>query len=245
MERRTLKGRIEQALEQAGLFVAVEEQGQIIRLNGRVDSPEARVAATDIVAGNAPGRRIDNDLEVEVVAPETVTDFRSDAPPAGDLPESLDEIRGEGSEFEPDFTDQALATNPVDMGDEASADVEPSPDDGESVLFPPTDPVVTVGDRWDAEVVGGFAPTSMDDMAVAPSALDNLPGDEALADAVRRELREDALTTDLQVRVLVRRGIVHLRGRVPTLDDAESAEEVAGRIPGVREVVEELEVADL
>jgi osmotically-inducible protein OsmY len=244
VEQESLGRRIEQALEQAGFFVAVEEQGQIIRLNGRVASPEARVAAADIVVGIAPGRRIDNDLEVEELAPETVTEFNSDDPTAGDLPDSLAEVRAEGSEFEPDFTDQELATSVVDMGGEASADINLSPE-GEADFFPPTDPVITVADRWDAEVVGGFAPTSMDSVDVEPSALDNQPGDEALADAVRRELREDALTTDLQVRVLLRRGVVHLRGRVPTLDDAESAEEVAGRVPGIREVVEELEVADL
>ena len=71
------------------------------------------------------------------------------------------------------------------------------------------------------------------------------PGDEAIADAIRRELREDALTTDLTIRVTVRDGVAHLRGSVPSLDDAESAEEVAGRVPGVREVIEELDVAGL
>ena len=41
----------------------------------------------------------------------------------------------------------------------------------------------------------------------------------------------------------MRNRVGHLRGLVQTLDDAEAAEEVAGRIPNVREVVEELEVA--
>ena len=43
----------------------------------------------------------------------------------------------------------------------------------------------------------------------------------------------------------MRDGIVRLRGIVPTLDDAESAEEVAGRVPTVIEILEELEVAAL
>jgi osmotically-inducible protein OsmY len=34
-----------------------------------------------------------------------------------------------------------------------------------------------------------------------------------------------------------------LRGSVPSLEDADAVEEVASRVPGVREVVEELEVA--
>jgi hypothetical protein len=42
--------------------------------------------------------------------------------------------------------------------------------------------------------------------------LDGRPGDEAIADAVRRELREDATTTSLEAEVLVHAGGVHLRG---------------------------------
>src|SRR5919204_2063333 len=55
------------------------------------------------------------------------------------------------------------------------------------------------------------------------------PGDEALADAVRRELAEDSATTDLNIVVAVRNGVAHLRGRVSDLDDADNPESVAGR----------------
>jgi len=82
----------------------------------------------------------------------------------------------------------------------------------------------------------------MDSLEVAPSAEDGMPGDEAIADAIRRELREDAATTDLRIRVVVRQGIVRLLGKVPTLDDADNAESVAARVAGVRELIEELDV---
>jgi osmotically-inducible protein OsmY len=65
------------------------------------------------------------------------------------------------------------------------------------------------------------------------------------ADAIRRELREDAATTDLVIEVVVEQGIARLRGRVPGLEDADNAEAVAARVPGLRDVVEELEVATL
>lgn len=52
------------------------------------------------------------------------------------------------------------------------------------------------------------------------------------------ELREDAATTDLRVDVLVWDGVVRLRGTVPTLEDADNAEAVAARVPGVREELE-------
>jgi osmotically-inducible protein OsmY len=92
-------------------------------------------------------------------------------------------------------------------------------------------------------VLNGF--DSGEDLSVEPSSMDGRPGDEALADAVRRELAEDAATTDLEIVVAVRQGVAHLRGRVSDLDDADNAEAVAARVPGIREVVEELEVANV
>jgi osmotically-inducible protein OsmY len=77
---------------------------------------------------------------------------------------------------------------------------------------------------------------------VAPSSLDRQPGDEALADAIRRELREDAATTELKIQVEVVEGIAYLRGAVPHMEDLDAVEAVAGEVPGVREVVDELEV---
>jgi len=62
---------------------------------------------------------------------------------------------------------------------------------------------------------------------------------------VRRRLAEDAATTDLTIVVAVRNGVAHLRGQVTDLDDADNAENVAASVPGIREVVEELEVASI
>ena len=94
-----------------------------------------------------------------------------------------------------------------------------------------------------SHVLGGFG--SGEEVPVESSASDTRPGDEALADAVRRELAEDAATTDLTIFVAVRNGVVHLRGQVTDLDDADNAESVAASVPGIREVVEELEVTSV
>jgi osmotically-inducible protein OsmY len=240
-EKQSIQQRIERAIADAGLAAIVTDAGKAIRLDGLVDTDEARRAASDIVAAIAPDRRIENNLEVETILPLSSTALRSEAPAAGDLPDTVDEALA-GSDLEPDFTDQILETSATEMDGEASATDDPDPN-GEPVFFPPTDPVMTIDDQNNPQVLGGFAPTSMDEIEVEPSALDGRPGDEALADAIRRELREDALTTDLSIRVAVRNGVARLRGSVPSLDDAENAEEVAGRVPGVREVVEELDVA--
>lgn len=67
--------------------------------------------------------------------------------------------------------------------------------------------------------------------------------DLALEDAVRRELREDAATTDLELEVEVRDGVAYLRGTVQDLVDSDNAAAVASRIPGVVDVVDELRIA--
>jgi osmotically-inducible protein OsmY len=101
---------------------------------------------------------------------------------------------------------------------------------------------VTTNARGEAEVLGGFEQDAMSEVDVPRSAQDGQLGDEAIADAIRQELREDATTTDLRIRVLVRKGVAHLRGHVAGPEDAENAEDVASRVPGVAEVVDELEV---
>src|SRR5205085_11424528 len=79
------------------------------------------------------------------------------------------------------FPEAPLDTTPVeDFTAQPTADAEDV--DGEGVIFPPTDPVVTTGAHGRTEVLGGFEPTSMTADQVAPSALDHQPGDEALAD---------------------------------------------------------------
>ena len=58
-------------------------------------------------------------------------------------------------------------------------------------------------------------------MEVEPSSLDDRVGDEALADAVRRELRQDAATAQLDISVTVQGGVAFLCGLVPGIEDVE------------------------
>ena len=245
MAHSTLTARIERALtEEAGLYVAVEESEGAIVLNGRVDSPESCRAAEDIVARIAPGARIDNNLEVETTIPQDAAEFNADEPTHLQPAESVAEIEYEGADIAPDFTDQPIETTGIeDFAEPLRLDTETVGilDETENVVVPPTDPVISTA-SGNAEVLGGFAATSMDEQDVAPSAEDSYLGDEAIADAVRRELAEDATTTTLRLEVEVRQGTVFLRGAVDGLEDADNAEAVAGRVPGVREVREQLRV---
>lgn len=240
----SLAADVERALEeQADISAAVEVTADALVLSGRVDTAEARQAAEDIALEFATGRRIDNGLEVESVAPVSVADFNAGEISASNLPETRGEITRGGGEIDPDFTDQRLNAPGPESSTLGSDDPETSPDT--EAFFPPTDPVVTTDVRGDAKVLGGFAPTSTSSVGVERSALDGSLGDEAIADAVRRELREEALTTDLPVDVEVRQGVAYLRGTVPALADAENAEAVASRVPGVTDVVEELQIVAL
>jgi osmotically-inducible protein OsmY len=229
-----LIARIERELEEIDQPVAVEESGDAIVISGFVDSEEMRQAVEDIVAELAPHRRIESSLEIESLLPEDLNRFESDEVLATDLPDGLEELEAGEHEYEPSFTDQSLDTDTADV-------VE----NGDEPFFPPTDPVLTSDTLGRPEVLGGFSATADQEVEVERSASDRRLGDEAIAEAVRQELREDASTAGLPVDVFVRRGVAHLRGSVSGIQDAESAEAIADRVPGVHEVVDEIEVLDL
>lgn len=143
-----------------------------------------------------------------------------------------DAIIGEGGLME-DFSVSSMTDNSL----ESTENAEP--------YSPPTDPVIMplANDATGAEVIGGMS------RAGGTAALEGLEDeyqgpvpDDLLADKVLAALRADALTSGLDVEVLARDGIVTLRGTVPSLDDAESAESVAGDVDGVLDVNEELTV---
>ena len=244
-ERSPLAKRIERELEEAGLAVVVEDTPEELVVTGIVDSEEERQAVLDIVRkGTGDNSEVSDNVEVAGALPEETS--------IGNLSET--EIAGfDGAEaglqdFESlmpgDFIDQrmsgaagvvqaaASSDSPSDGGDESG-------EDGDIVYVPPIDPVGT-----DRVVIGGFQTSSMDSAEVERSS-DGTFRDEAIREAVLRELLEDAATTALTIQVTVRGGVVRLSGRVDDLEDADSAQEVAARVPGVVDVLEDLDVAHL
>jgi osmotically-inducible protein OsmY len=244
-ERGDLLQRLSRALsEQMGFPVQVTTEQQHLVLTGQADSEAARAEAQATLQELSPHAKLVNRLTVnESRRPRqdgyADHDRRGDQQrPAGS--ESLE--LAEGSDLDPGFDDQPLETNAINVADDSVFDLDP-PAEPDPVYFAPTDPVIGFNGQGGLEVLGGFAATSMSDVAVDRSTLDGQPGDEAIADAVRRELREDAETTSLALTVEVQDGIVHLSGRVADVSDAEDAEEIASRVPGVREVIDETQVA--
>ena len=232
--------------DDAGIFAAVRVGAGVAYLDGMVESAAQRDAASDLAASVEGITRIQNDLEVEEFgAPgeETVADGATNADVGYQM------LQGERTTDtqplreldEPGFNDPI-----AEAGGDVTTNSMIAAEEGIPYM-PPTDPVVRPSnDEQELAVVTGFGETSIDEFpdTLATSALgDGPPGDEDIRQQVVEALRSDAATIDLVVDVIVRNGVVHLRGRVQTLDDADAAEEVAGRVPTVREVVEELEVA--
>lgn len=179
---------------------------------------------------------------------------------------SLDEIEGgqtplsEGMDrlIDPGIGDERLSTNPdvldLDsvyleeseepsfMQDPGTTDIIQVIEEGET-YFPPTDPVLRVSRNQDAEIMGGFAGTSLEE-PVDPEdhPLQVQSNDDEIAEQVRYALMADAYTADLNIEVEVEDGTVFLHGKVGSLDDIEQAEQVAGSVPGVEEVEEDLEI---
>lgn len=242
---RVLAARLSQALsEEFGFPIGVTiAEGQVI-LSGVSDSTESQAAVAESVKWLAPGMPVQNNITVAAgVTAETESAYEDrNLPGDTEPPAGSESIQAEGiSDLDLGFTDQPLETNELNVVDDDVMDLDESVEP-EPAFFAPTDPVLKLGERGGADVLGGFTPTSDTSFEVDRSAEGQQPGDEAIADAVRRELREDALTTDLPIEVVVEEGVVHLHGRVSSLEEAEGAEDVASRVPGVREVLEELEL---
>jgi osmotically-inducible protein OsmY len=246
---RLLQERARTLFLQSGIPVDVDVDDGIARVTGRVDSQRDYQAAIDLIASIDGIVEIEDEIEVMTTAPGSAFDDesveegfeyaekpswsqRADAGDAGDV-----------AEYDPDF-----------MGDPGASarDFREAVEEAEP-YFPPTDPVVRpTDDDQELEVIGGFQDTSMDELAdepaldrpedAPPGAAASVRDDETIREDVLRELREDAATADLELPVEVYRGVVLLRGNVPSLDDALNAEEVAGRVPGVLEVQDEMTI---
>jgi osmotically-inducible protein OsmY len=240
------KAALERALEEvAGVDAAVEVDGGRIVVSGMVSSEEERQAAFDVLHDLAPNTEIVDDLTVMTEMPEQIEGMDLSEADAGGFvgatPESFDT-----EALEPgDFTDQRFIHDPTAASgpsgthpEDSDEPPEDDADEGDDVYIPPTDPV---RDR-NNEVLGGFQTTAMDDDEEPRSQFVGGIADEGLVDAVLLELEQDASTSGLEIQVSSYEGVVRLRGTVQDLEDAENAEAVAARVPGVREVLDELEL---
>lgn len=224
-------GRIIATLEGAGIYVGLEVDGDTLVLTGEVDSDANRQAALDVAraATSGLGVRLVDAIEVMETSPDSAFDRAAlplaDEPWTAGVAGAPADPSQSMAELDADFTDDLGTTDPQ------VAVAEGIP------YYPPTDPVVRPRDDSEAlEVLSGFGPGAPEGGGDEP------PTDDELVERVADALRRDALTSDLVIRVAVRDGVVWLRGEVPAVDDAANAEAIAGDVPGVVEVREDLRV---
>lgn len=225
-------------LRETGLRLVVEEDDGVLVVTGMVESEGERQAALDVARALAPLREVVDDITVMVAMPEYVAALHVASEDVGAFSGGSPGLEEEV--FEPgDFAGPEGTTDPFEAsGSAMSSQDADRGSHGDLAYAPPVDPVGT-----SRRVIGGFEITSMDEEPpVERSTIDGIIDDDAIAGAVHRELAEDAATAGLTIDVAVRHGVVHLLGRVPTLDDAENAEEVAWRVEGVQAVTEKLDV---
>ena len=142
-----------------------------------------------------------------------------------DRPDSPDDAPDSEIELEP--FNQPVENDPTEAVEEA----EP--------YFPPTDPVVRIDHAGETQIASGFESGDTPEQP-APGAIAGTPSDEALEDLVHRALRLDASTAHLHLKVGVLQGVVRLQGPIEDEADAENALAVAGDVPGVVDVIDEL-----
>ena len=113
--------------------------------------------------------------------------------------------------------------------------------DGQGERDAERDPFVETGEDDPIKAVEDGEPYTPPDVARSPT---GASGDQALAAEVRRELSADAATTHLDLTIDVKDGIATLRGPVDDLEDSDRALEAAGRVPGIVDVIDEMEVSE-
>jgi hypothetical protein len=215
--------------------LVIEEDGESLVVSGMVETESEKLAVLDLVAMLSDRRPVEDNVEVTSALPGEARGLRLAAGIARDIDAS--EGLSEDDAIEPgDFMDRTASTDALAVtGSGVEGYDEDASEDGDQTYSPPIDPVAGM-----TNVIGGFSMSSTE-AETERSAFGGY-GDEAIKEAVERELREDSETAELSVRVHVSRGVVRLRGRVQTIDDADSAVAVAERVPGVKEVIEELDV---
>ncbi len=114
---------------------------------------------------------------------------------------------------------------------------------------PPSDPPVVPSeeDPQGVEVAAGFGTTASDEPYDQSHRGESVSEEDAMSARVREALRADAATSRYadSVAIGTRGGTVALRGVVEDLHDTDTLVEVVGRVTGVDEVIDELEVRGL
>lgn len=230
---------LEHAIEEVvDVSTAIEVDGDTLVVTGIIDSAEERQAILDVLNDLEPSIRVVDNLAIGGVMPDEIGELNVSETEVGGFAGAQPGLRDDESLEPGDFTDQQLLNDPQVASGPSGTHADDDVSEGDDVYIPPTDPVRSA----DGEILGGFQTTADQPEPIPVSEV--VPGfaDGALEEAVLHELREDASTAGLIIEVSSNQGVITLRGQVNDIDDAENAQAVASRIPGVVEVRDELDL---
>jgi hypothetical protein len=141
---------------------------------------------------------------------------------------------------------ESLTTTDMRAGETANPSV--AAEEG-LTWVPPMDPPTTTAeeDPQGAEIAAGFGDSALSEPYDDQHSAQAVAGEDELSARVREALRADAATSRFadSLAIGTRDGTVALRGVVDDVDDSDNVVEVASRVSGVDEVVDELDVRAL
>lgn len=135
----------------------------------------------------------------------------------------------------------------LELRDGETSDVTEAVEEGMTYV-PPIDPPVVPSDTYDgAEVASGFGESALAEPYDEDHASDFMYSDDEMVGLVRDAIRADSATSQFAKRLHIsaRDKVVTLRGEVDDLTDSDNLLDVAGRVEGVEDVIDELRVRGL
>jgi hypothetical protein len=224
--------------QRAGIQAAIQVDGEELTVSGFASTEGEKRAALQIVEEFASDKTVVDDIAIMDVMPAELDGLQVSETESEGLTGATPGTSDTEAQEPGDFTDQQTMRDPTAASGPSGTHADDQTEEGDEVYVPPTDPVR----GSDNEPLGGFQTTAMDDDREPVSQIVGGPAHAGIVDAVLLELRQDAATTHLDLRVSSSEGVVRLRGIVEDIEDAENAEAVAARVPGVVEVIDETEV---
>ena len=113
---------------------------------------------------------------------------------------------------------------------------------------PPVDPPVIPSDSPEGiEIAAGFGTTGLDGQIDEDHRAEYLTDEDSMSARVREALRADAATSRYADYLAIANasGVIAIRGVVDDIEDTDNVLEVAGRVSGVRDVIDEMDVRAL
>ena len=133
----------------------------------------------------------------------------------------------------------------LDLRSDETNDPNLASEEGLAYVPPVDPPVVPSSDPEGVRIAAGFGTSALDTPFEVGHGRELVPGEDEMTDRVREAILADSLTSRYAEALEIETdgGTVWLRGTVDDVDDSDALAEVASRVTGVVEVIDETELA--